>query len=83
MFVVDVFEKEQRGGLSTHCGVWRESCLVLCEERPGLPHAGHSWLQPAPPAPPQGMAGPLSNTGGAFLNVYVRKGKNTVHDGDQ
>lgn len=83
MFVVDVLEMEQRDGLSTHCGVWRESCLVLCEERPRLPHAGHGRLQPAPLAPPQGTAGPLNRTGGASLNVYMREGKNTVRDGDQ
>ncbi|KAK4823439.1 LOW QUALITY PROTEIN: hypothetical protein QYF61_002125 [Mycteria americana] len=28
----------------------------LCEERPGLPCAGHSRFQPAPTDPPQGMA---------------------------
>ncbi|KAK4830272.1 hypothetical protein QYF61_009365 [Mycteria americana] len=37
----------------------------LCEERPGLPRAGHSRFQPAPTDPPQGTAEPLSHDGSA------------------
>ncbi|KAK4823236.1 hypothetical protein QYF61_000096 [Mycteria americana] len=37
----------------------------LCEERPGLPRAGHSRFQPAPADPPQGTAEPRSHGGAA------------------
>lgn len=42
----------------------------LGEERPGLPWAGHSWLQQ-----PQGTAEPLSQDGGTSGKPYLRKGK--------
>lgn len=40
-------------------------CRVnLCEKRLGLPHARYSQFQPASMAPPQGMAGSSSRSGG-------------------
>ena len=47
----------------------------LCEERLGLPRAGHSWFQPAPADPPQGMAEPCSHDSSASGKASVRKGK--------
>ena len=43
----------------------------LCEERLGLPHAGHSRFQPAPTNPPQGTAEPLSQDGSASRKTYL------------
>lgn len=47
----------------------------LCEERPGLPWVGHSWLQSAPITPPQGMAEPHRQRGGTLGKACFSKGK--------
>lgn len=47
----------------------------LCEEQPGLPHAGHSEFQPAPTRPPQGTAQPLRQGDGALEKAYLRNDK--------
>lgn len=44
-----------------------------CEERPGLPLAGHSRFQPA--GLPQGRAEPLSHGGGTSAKMYLKKGR--------
>lgn len=53
-------------------------CRGLCEERPGLPRAGHRWLQLAQTHPLQGTAGPLSQGGGDLGKMCLRKGKKTT-----
>lgn len=47
----------------------------LCEERSGMPCAGHSPFQPGPINPPQGTNEPVSQDGGALGKAYVRKGQ--------
>jgi len=47
----------------------------LWEESAGLPRAGHSRSQPAPAAPPQGTAEPLSQDGGAGGGTGLGKGQ--------
>jgi len=47
----------------------------LVAGRAGLPHAGHSWSQLAPPDPWQDIAVPFSHTGSASERTYLRKGK--------
>lgn len=48
---------------------------LFCEERLGLPFAGHSQFQLDPAHPPQGTAKPRSKGGGASGKRYFRKGK--------
>ena len=50
----------------------------LCEERPGLPRAGHSLFHPAPTDPLQSTAEPLSQDGGTSGKTSLRKVK-TLH----
>lgn len=47
----------------------------LCEERSGMPCAGHSPFQPGPINPLQGTNEPVSQDGGALGKAYVRKGQ--------
>lgn len=46
---------------------------TVCYERPGLPWASHGLFQPAPMAPPPGMAGPSRQDGGSSGET-VKKG---------
>lgn len=50
-------------------------CSGLCEERPGLPRAGHGRFQPAPLASPQGSSGPSSHSGGTLGKLFNKGGK--------
>lgn len=50
-------------------------CRHLCDKQPRLPFAGHSPFQMDPMAPPQALAEPCSQGGGASEIMCVRKCK--------
>lgn len=48
---------------------------LLCEARPGLPHAGHSQFQPAPMGPTWGTAVPSTQNGAPWGNIFEKDSK--------
>lgn len=56
---------------------WQQGTAGVASVRKGqgLPHAGHSWSQPAPIGPWQDTAEPTSDTGGTSVITHLRKGK--------
>lgn len=79
-------------GTSTHLSVHSTSCgglrgalcgddgAATCQMQPLTDGSG--WFQMAPTAPPQGTAEPISGAGGAFGEMYLRKGKTLPQVGE-